>query len=338
MANLSRNNHFLSQMYMDAWKMGDGKVLVYNLLVPNENYPLWQSKSLRSVGSYDSMYVRFNGDKEIDDIEKWFSFEFETPSVKALKKARNSEKLTIDEYKNLINLVACHYVRTPKLIFKILEIGRLEGKQMLNETLNELEEKHRKEGTKYYNNEKSDNCIPINITSEGDNVKFEVLIGKGFYLEMMKFLLPKIRESLGKYTWKIFNVADEIILPLSDNPVVLLNYNGIFNYDFNAKLGGPNTNIIFPLSPNKVLIGQNGMINIRENELGLGLSAFCKKEIVENAYKIVISNNEDNHVPIIRPRCVSEELFIKELKMWNDMQKGYMEEEVPFLKKKEKKR
>ncbi len=155
---------------------------------------------------------------------------------------------------------------------------------------------------------------------------------------MMRFLLPKIRDSLGKYVWKIFNVDDKIKLPISDNPVVLLNYNGIFNYDFDAKLGGPNTNIIFPLSPSKVLIGQNGMVNIRENELGLGLSAFCKKVIVENAYKIVISNNEDEHVPIIRPRCVNEEIFIKELKMWRDMQKEYVEEEIPFLRKKEKKR
>ncbi len=135
MSNLSRNNHFLSQMYMDAWKKEDGKVLVYNLLVPNENYPLWQPKSLRSVGSYDSMYVRFSDDKEIDDIEKWFGSEFEAPSVKALMKARNSEKLTVDEYKSLINLVACHYVRAPKFIFKILEIGRLEGKKHLMKLL-----------------------------------------------------------------------------------------------------------------------------------------------------------------------------------------------------------
>ena len=32
---VSRNNHYLSQMYLDAWKNDDNKVLVYELLVPN---------------------------------------------------------------------------------------------------------------------------------------------------------------------------------------------------------------------------------------------------------------------------------------------------------------
>ena len=55
---LSRDNHFLSQMYLKAWKNTNGKIMVHELLVPNSHFPLWKAKSTRSVGNYDSMYVR----------------------------------------------------------------------------------------------------------------------------------------------------------------------------------------------------------------------------------------------------------------------------------------
>ena len=72
--NLSRNNHYLSQMYLEAWKNENNKVEVYELLVPNIKAPLWQSKSIRSVGSLDNIFVRLKNGKETDDIEKWFVF------------------------------------------------------------------------------------------------------------------------------------------------------------------------------------------------------------------------------------------------------------------------
>lgn len=44
MNNISRNNHFVAQMYLEAWKNSDNKVWIYDLLVPNENCDLWSEK------------------------------------------------------------------------------------------------------------------------------------------------------------------------------------------------------------------------------------------------------------------------------------------------------
>ena len=121
---ISRNNHYLSQMYLDAWKNDNDEVFVYKLLVPHENYHMWRSKSTKSVGSYDSMFVRLKNGEEIDDIENWFRDKYETPSKKALEHAINDEKITIDEWHCLIDFVACHIVRSPAYIIKILDLAK----------------------------------------------------------------------------------------------------------------------------------------------------------------------------------------------------------------------
>ena len=36
MNNLSRNNHFIAQMYLNAWKDNNNKIHEYRLLVPHE--------------------------------------------------------------------------------------------------------------------------------------------------------------------------------------------------------------------------------------------------------------------------------------------------------------
>ena len=332
MANLTKNNHYLSQMYLDAWKNDNGKLLVHDFLVPNINYPEWQEKSTRSVGSYDSMYIRFSNDGYIDDFEKWFNDEFETPCSISLNKAKNDEELTEDDFNKLIKFVACHYVRSPKFIFKIMEIGRLKGQQILNEEVKRMEQEVKINNKRFYVDEKTDNCIPIRVSNDGENAKIEVLIGKGFYLEMVRYLLPGIINALKEYKWDIFSA--DIALPTCDNPVCVFNYYGINKYEIDAKLKDPRSIVAFPIAPNKVLIGSQNLERIKERELGLGLCLLLKKIIVENSYRRVIANNEDKDISLIRDRVVDEQLFLNEMKLWKDMEKEYTTTEVSYLRNK----
>ena len=45
---LKRDNHFLSRMYLNAWKNEKGKVNVAELLVPSKNVPYWKEKYISS--------------------------------------------------------------------------------------------------------------------------------------------------------------------------------------------------------------------------------------------------------------------------------------------------
>lgn len=110
---LKRDNHFISKMYLKAWKNANDKVWVYEVLTPSENAPFWKAKSIKSICKYDSMFVRLKNGIEIDDIEDWFNTKYETPAKKALEHAINNERITKDEWNCLIDFLACHIVRSP---------------------------------------------------------------------------------------------------------------------------------------------------------------------------------------------------------------------------------
>ena len=57
MNNISRDNHFVAQMYLEAWKNSNNKVWTYDLLVPNENCNLWREKSIKSIASLQNFYI-----------------------------------------------------------------------------------------------------------------------------------------------------------------------------------------------------------------------------------------------------------------------------------------
>ena len=52
-----------------------------------------------------------------------------------------------------------------------------------------------------------------------------------------------------------------------------------------------------------------------------------KKVVVENAYKIVISKEQDMEIPILRERTINKDLFLSERKSWDTFQQNYIKEE-----------
>ena len=163
-------------------------------MVPNENFPIWKDESLRSVGSLDSIFVRFDGGKEIDDIEDWFNEKYETPAKEALSHAISGDRITREEWHCLVDFLASHIVRTPVFLIKTLDLGAecqnvfdkevKKISEMSNEEFKKSIEEH-KEKNKVENN---DYLFPFKMTKldevENDKVvyKAEVMIGKQFYL------------------------------------------------------------------------------------------------------------------------------------------------------------
>ena len=97
MNNISRDNHFVAQMYLEAWKNSNNKVWTYDLLVPNENCNLWREKSIKSIASLQNFYINLKEKEEVDEIEKYLNEEFETPASMPLKK-ETKRYVNLDEF------------------------------------------------------------------------------------------------------------------------------------------------------------------------------------------------------------------------------------------------
>lgn len=339
--NITKNNHYLSQMYLEAWKNKDGKLEIYELLVPNENVPLWQPKSIRSVGSLDSIFVRIKNGKEIDDIEKWFRDKYETPTKKALEHAINNDRITVEESHCLIDFLACHIVRSPACIIKTLDLAKKDCIPIFEEKCEDISNFSEKEILNTISENKTDELnklFPIKITDIGsDNknneiFKIETIFGKQFYLWIMIHLLKNTSKILHEHEWGIITVDKNVILPTSDDPVICLNYNNELDYNFDGGWGRKNSNILFPISPNKILYTQVGVKVKPSMNVDYKTSLFLKKIIVEHSFRKIISNIKDEEVIKFKSRYVSESEFKKEKKMWEDFQKNYLEKESEFIK------
>lgn len=336
---LSRKNHFLSQMYLDAWKDLNNKIFVYNILVPDNNYPIWQKKTPKSVCKYDSMFVRIKNGEEIDDIEKWFSIQYEMPAKEPLMHAINDNKMTVEEWKTLINLMMCHFVRSPKFIIKILEIAKSEDiKNIFEEQCEKISDISENKSNAIKKEEYLLDMFPLKITDEGfkdDNtkeLKIETVLGKQFYLWAMKYFLVKITKELYKFKWGIITVDDNVVIPTTDNPVVSMNFNSIEDYNLDVKLGEKNSIILFPISPKRILYTCVGKKNKSRISIDYEQSILLKKLIIKNAYRKVVSSCEDSEVKKTIPRIVNKELFYNEKEMWAYFQKQYIEKESAYIR------
>ena len=338
---ISTDNHYVSRMYLKAWATNK-YVKVCELLVPNDKVHMWKSKSISSICSYDSMFVRLKDGEKNSDIEDWFNKDFENPAKEALEHAINDERMSIDDWHNIINFILCQIVRNPTFLSKILSWSKAWGESAFNEELDTISNMSEEEIINDYNNHKScdnEKLFPLKIEKVGESsdgkieYKVETYFGKQFYLWYIKRIINSdISKMFHKQKWGIMNIEHNIVIPTSDNPVICLNYINRDNYDFNGSIGVKDNYILFPISPTKIIYTQIGKKVKSRINVNYNTSLFLKKIIIEHAFRKVISCFEDEEVLKIRKRKVNKEIFQNELEMWEDFEKNYLEKEINFIR------
>lgn len=343
MNNISRNNHFVPQMYLEAWKNDNNKIWTYDLLVPNEKCNLWNEKSSKSIASQQNFYILIKDKEEADDIEKYLNEKFEMPASKPLKKAIKGEKLSDDEWNAIINYIGCQIVRTPAFVSKMLDISKNGLKNTFLQTISEIEKRlnnmtleELKKYSQKQNDTKNNEMFPLKIVDTGVDcgdksiIKVETIIGKSYYLYEMMHLLNETIKVLHKHEWKIINLDDRVKIPTSDDPVICLNYYSNNSYDFGGGWDNKGSEIIFPISPSKIIYTQVGAKDI-QFELDYYLSMKIKTMIVEHAYRRIFSIDNEKWITKTRKRYVNIDEFNKEKKMLENWHENYKNIETEYL-------
>lgn len=346
MENISRNNHFVAQMYLNAWKNNNNKIWTYDLLVPNEKCNLWNEKSTRSIASQQNFYITLRQNEEVDDIERYLNDEFETSASKSLKKARLGENLSNEDWKSIVNYIGCQIVRTPAFVSKMLKTSKMNMKDIFQQTITELERDLNNRSVEeikgYLKKEKynDDNeMFPLKIVDTGLNdgnkeiLKIETIVGKSYYLCMMMHLLKQTIKVLHKHEWKVIDVDDRVKIPTSDDPVICLNYYADNKYDFCGGWNNEGSEIIFPISPTKIVYTKVGAKDIKF-KLDYKLSILIKNMIVEHAYRRIFSIDNERCITKIRKRYVNEKEFQREKEILENWHENYKNIESEYLKRK----
>lgn len=113
---LTRDNHFVPQMYLRNFSTPSGEVREYRILVSHSGVPVWKPVNVAGTGYETNLYTRIVRGEEADDIEQWLNREFESPAKEPFQKVLADIELTQDDWKILVRFLASQIVRTPRFL------------------------------------------------------------------------------------------------------------------------------------------------------------------------------------------------------------------------------
>jgi len=322
----THENHFVPQVYLKNFAGEAGEVREYRTLVSHPNVKEWKSVNAAGTGYERDLYTRIVRGQEADDIEQWLSREFESPAQTALQKVVEEKQLLNQDWEALVRFLASQIVRTPAFLVRSLPIWNRMTPTVLDQTMRDVEAQLKEAqalGKKVVIDPAPHNeYFPLRVTQEPvpeeGKVKIiaNVVIGRSLWFYAMKHTLTKTLMVLHKHNWSILEAPSGLEWFTSDDPVVLLNFRSELDFDFNGGWNRERGNIIFPLSPNHLMITEIGGPAFPRRVPSRYHARLFRRMIALHAHRRIYSLREDKKVPILRPRIVDATAFRQERTLW----------------------
>lgn len=341
--NFAKDNHYVSQGYLKQWEDSHGKVYVYRILVSHENVPLWAQKSVKGIAYQPHLYTRQIDGTDSDEIEQWFSDEFESPAEAAIQKVINEDRLLPEDWKTLSRFLAMQDVRTPARFVEHQKTSADTTSKLLNEIFEELPEKLREmkpKGIKHPTPNEKNAVFPLRVTTEikdGEEfglLKAETAVGRASWLWVIQHLLNNPAKVLNQHKWTIMHPAKGMSWFTTDKPVIRLNYYVSGKYDFKGGWASYGSEILLPLSPEHMLYTKIGhRPPVRGTRFSVEKTKLLRRLIAEHAYRFIFAKTEDADVPIFMPRTANAEFYKHEQEQWAKWHAEQIESEQHLLRK-----
>jgi hypothetical protein len=262
--NIARDNHYVPQFLMRQWAT-EGKIFLYRILVSAPTVPEWQPKPTGSVGFRDDLYTSFLGGREVDEFEKWTQT-IEAPASISVQKLTAGAKLTPQDWRNILRLVALQDLRTPQGFLELRKLWERIVPDALNrsieEAIEQLERADRPGETLPEHPGGPDpirRLVRIEIeppeqpASDKARIRATVPAGRRLWLETIRSLTENVARVLCTHRWSVAAPFDDLQWPLPDHPVLRLNWNSESDYNFDGGWNSPGTEVMMPLSPRHLL-------------------------------------------------------------------------------------
>jgi hypothetical protein len=322
-----RNNHYVPCVYLKRWESSPNRVWTYPLIVHDERVPLWRERSIKGIAYHSHLYTKIAAGRETDEVEKWLAKEFEDPAELALQKATSDDRLTPEDWKNLVRFLAAQDVRTPARLAESLKRWNAELPNFLEETLRDSVQEFVTAKTQgkplLYSELSSNESFPVRVTTERNEdetgtIRVETFAGRGLWLFQIRRLLTHTAKVLLQHRWTILSPPSGIRWFTSDDPVIRLNAYSPGKYDFGGGWGRPGTEILLPLGPHHLLYTQVGRTPPpRGTILPLAQAELIRQFIAEHSHRMIFSTVCDLTIPQLRPRIADKRIIENEKRQWS---------------------
>lgn len=336
---VSRNNHFVPQMYLHNWGT-DNKIFVHRLLVPHEAYPNWERCAIRKTAYIENLYVRIEDGEEYDDFEIDFNSQFETPAKPILDMVCNGQKMTPENWRILCDYITAQYVRTPSFYHFVSVWGKGEVPNTLDSILKSFT-KEDLEKEKKHDRADSGELLPLKLSlskrpDDKSHTYLEVntVVGKNLWLFIIHHILTsdsQVKQAFRAMKWSIVTAPPGVSWPTCDAPVVIAKIDSKRNLSVTDGIGNRDRVIIFPVSPSKVLWGMHKREFLWRFEADSDLADQIINVIVSNALMYVYSSYDNSELTAVRERTVDKLEFQRLQGQYTNWYSLYKKDEAPLL-------
>ncbi|WP_083223919.1 DUF4238 domain-containing protein [Methyloversatilis sp. RAC08] len=321
-------NHYVPEHYLKRWAAGTPKVWTYRLLVPHANVRSWKQHSIETIAKREHLYTRLRDGRDSDEMERWFSIDFESPANVVIEKILVGRAVSPTEWRRLARFVALQDVRTPARMTEIVNRAAEYLPSMLEEVLEgavkDLAMMPENRPALRIGEDSESVSIPISMRTEfkpgarTGKLILETIAGRAYWLYAIEMLLTKTVKCLEEHRWTVVRPPDGMKWLTSDNPVVKLNYYGDETFDLGGGWGRDGSEIFLPLSPDCLLythVGRKPAFR-RGEKLPNNIAVKIQCLIIKNAHRYIFSEDMDPDMCMLRPSVVDREIVRSEQKSW----------------------
>lgn len=286
------------------------------------------------------LYTTFAGSREVDEFERWIAAEFEEPGLEAVQKLVAGTRLTTIDWRSLARFVAAQDVRTPLNFIESMKRWDQEIPRILEETLRDAVKKlqaAKNQGVRIEVERKLtafDNSFRIRIEPPPDPasdqalLRVEVLIGRGLWLASIRHLLTNTANGLCQHRWSVVKPCGDEEWPLTDHPVLRLNYYRPGEYDFRGGWGNPGSEVIMPVSPRQLLYVQVGNRAPNRFTFSTEQTQVVQRFLAERAHRWVFARRPMPWVARVKPRVIDAARALAEEEGWRRWHEEQLHAEV----------
>lgn len=337
-SNITRDSHYVPQATLRRWSEDGYRVWAYRLLVPHENVPRWELKSIKGLVCEDDLYTVFSGDSETDEFERLMT-SIETPGQEAMEKLLARSRMSRADWHSIAKFVLAQQLRTPLHFME--SNAKLE--RQTQEALEALVRKYEERGAIVADIDGDeppvDNffrdtlTITIEPPTDGSGkaaIRAHIKSPRSAWMASQRHHLTKNLDHVTKQRWRVAEPHGDEEWPLSDHPVLTLNYNSPEDYAFDAGWGHPGSEFILPISPRAALYARVGEQKTGPFTFSREQTTMLQRLMVERSFRWILARQPPEWVATERPREVNRDRFIAEQHTWKHWNVLQSEAEAEF--------
>ena len=293
--SITRESHYVPQATLRRWSDDETHVWACRLLVSHETVPLWERKAIKGLVCQDDIYTTFYGDQETDEFEQFIT-SIEEPGQVAIERLLAHRKMKPVDWQAVAAFVAAQQLRTPLAFLESTQ----RTQRHIEESLEAVIRKYEEAGAIV---ESDDAPAPVNFLRESlrisierptdgsdrAGVRAEAKSARSVWMDTQRQHLTRNLHHITRHRWRAASPFGDEEWPLTDHPVLTLNYYERGRYDFEAGWGKTGSEFILPVSPKIALYTKVGDKTTGPFTLSRELTQEVQRIMAERAFRWILA-------------------------------------------------